>query len=63
MIEDVRVNPFLLWPDDRGYFLEVTRIQEGLPKDFPAESTQVSAALSYPGIALINALYQESRGG
>jgi dTDP-4-dehydrorhamnose 3,5-epimerase len=49
LIEGVGVNPFPLWPDDRGYFLEVTRIKQGLPKDFPAESTQVSAALSYPG--------------
>ena len=49
LIQGVRINPFALWPDDRGYFLEVARITEGLPADFPAESTQVSAALSYPG--------------
>ena len=49
LIQGVRASPFHLWPDDRGYFLEVTRIKEGLPADFPAESTQVSAALSYAG--------------
>ncbi len=49
LILGVRINPFSVWPDDRGYFLEVTRIKEGLPAAFPPESTQVSAALSYPG--------------
>jgi len=49
LIEGVRVKPFSVWPDDRGYFLEVTRIKKGLPEDFPVESTQMSAALSYPG--------------
>ncbi|HEY3743756.1 MAG TPA: dTDP-4-dehydrorhamnose 3,5-epimerase family protein [Bryobacteraceae bacterium] len=49
LIEGVRVNPFPIWPDDRGYFAEIVRIGEGLPRDFPAASTQVSMALSYPG--------------
>ncbi len=49
LIQGVRIKPFSVWPDDRGYFLEVTRIKEGLPADFPPDSTQVSAALSYPG--------------
>ena len=49
LIEGVRVEAFPLWPDDRGCFLEVGRIGRGLIDDFPAESTQVSAALSYPG--------------
>lgn len=49
LIEGVRVNPFPIWPDDRGYFAEIVRIGEGLPWDFPAASTQVSMALSYPG--------------
>ena len=49
LIAGVRVQPLPLWPDDRGYFLEVMRIGQGLPAGFPAESTQVSAALSYPG--------------
>ena len=49
LIEGVRIFPYPLWPDDRGYFLEVARIGKGAVADFPAESTQVSAALSYPG--------------
>ncbi len=49
LIDGVTVQPFPLWPDDRGYFLEVARIGRGLPAEFPPESTQVSAALSYPG--------------
>jgi dTDP-4-dehydrorhamnose 3,5-epimerase len=49
LIDGVRIFPYPLWPDDRGYFLEVGRIGKGAVADFPAESTQVSAALSYPG--------------
>jgi dTDP-4-dehydrorhamnose 3,5-epimerase len=39
-----------LWPDDRGYFLEVQRIGRGLAAHFPPETTQISAAQNYPGI-------------
>src|SRR5580693_8668977 len=49
LIEGVRVRPYDLWPDDRGYFLEVIRLRQGLAADFPPETTQVSAALSYAG--------------
>lgn len=49
LIDGVRARPFDLWPDDRGYFLEVIRMRQGLAADFPLETTQVSAALSYPG--------------
>jgi len=49
LIAGVRLAPYALWPDDRGYFLEVARIGHGLAAEFPKESTQVSAALSYPG--------------
>jgi dTDP-4-dehydrorhamnose 3,5-epimerase len=49
LIEGVRVQPYDLWPDDRGYFLEVIRIQQGLAASFVPETTQVSSALSYPG--------------
>jgi dTDP-4-dehydrorhamnose 3,5-epimerase len=48
-IEGVQVRSFDVWPDDRGYFLEVARIKQGLAADFVPETTQVSAALSYPG--------------
>lgn len=50
LIADVQIKPFTLWPDDRGYFLEIARLQQGLVSDFPGASTQVSAALNYPGI-------------
>jgi dTDP-4-dehydrorhamnose 3,5-epimerase len=50
LIAGVEVKPFTLWPDDRGYFLEVARLGQGLVAGFPSESTQISAALNYPGI-------------
>jgi len=49
LIAGVRVQQFSLFPDDRGYFLEVQRICTGLAAGFPPESTQISAAISYPG--------------
>lgn len=49
LITGVTVSPFAIWPDDRGYFLEVARIGQGLVKDYPPATTQVSAALTYPG--------------
>jgi len=50
LIADVQIKPFAVWPDDRGYFLEVARTGQGLVAEFPAASTQVSAAVNYPGI-------------
>jgi dTDP-4-dehydrorhamnose 3,5-epimerase len=50
LIDGVRVAPFTIWPDDRGYFLEVQRAGLGLTAHFPSETTQISAALNYPGI-------------
>ncbi len=49
LIDGVRVQPVAVWPDDRGFFLEILRTGEGLVQAFPAAATQVSAALSYPG--------------
>ena len=49
LIPGVQIFPFPLWPDDRGYFLEVARIGQGPVSGFPVESTQISAALSLPG--------------
>jgi dTDP-4-dehydrorhamnose 3,5-epimerase len=49
LIAGVEVRPYALWPDDRGYFLEVMRFGQGLAGTYPADTTQVSAALSYPG--------------
>jgi dTDP-4-dehydrorhamnose 3,5-epimerase len=50
LIAGVEIKPFALWPDDRGYFLEIARLGQGLVSEFPSETTQVSAALNYPGI-------------
>jgi dTDP-4-dehydrorhamnose 3,5-epimerase len=50
LIDGVELNPFPVWPDDRGYFLEVARLTKGLVADFPTETSQVSAAVNYPGI-------------
>lgn len=49
LIAGVRIEPYLLWPDDRGYFLEVLRLGQGLATGFPPATLQVSAALGYPG--------------
>jgi dTDP-4-dehydrorhamnose 3,5-epimerase len=49
LIAGVRVQPYDLWPDDRGYFLEVIRLRQGLAAFFDPETTQVSAAVSYSG--------------
>ena len=49
LIDGVRVHPFPIYPDDRGYFLEVQRIGRGAVAAFPPETTQISAALNYPG--------------
>jgi dTDP-4-dehydrorhamnose 3,5-epimerase len=49
LIEGVRIEPVALWPDDRGYFLEVQRLGQGLGAAFPTDSMQISAAYNYPG--------------
>jgi dTDP-4-dehydrorhamnose 3,5-epimerase len=48
-IAGVEIARLAVHPDDRGYFLEVHRLTEGLARTFPTDSSQVSAALSYPG--------------
>ena len=50
LIAVVICAPLAVWPDDRGYFLEVQRIGEGTAGHFPKDSTQISAAVNYPGI-------------
>lgn len=50
LIAGVQIAPAALWPDDRGYFMEVLRVGCGLPAVFPPASTQVSATLTYPGV-------------
>ncbi len=49
LIDGVKVTPYALWPDDRGYFLEVARLGQGPSAGFRLATTQISAALSYPG--------------
>jgi dTDP-4-dehydrorhamnose 3,5-epimerase len=49
LIDGVKIEPFAIYPDDRGYFLEVQRMGRGLAAGFPAQSTQISAASNYPG--------------
>jgi dTDP-4-dehydrorhamnose 3,5-epimerase len=49
LIEGVRVHPYAVYPDDRGYFLEVHRMGFGPAAHFPTATTQISAALNYPG--------------
>lgn len=49
LIHGVRVAAYPVWPDDRGYFLEILRIgQSPLASHFDPATTQISAALSYP---------------
>jgi dTDP-4-dehydrorhamnose 3,5-epimerase len=50
LIAGVKLKQFSLWPDDRGYFLEVARLGQGLVEGFPLAGSQVSAAFNYPGI-------------
>ena len=50
LIEGVVLQPVRLWPDDRGYFCEVQRLGRGAAAGFPADSTQISAAVNYPGV-------------
>jgi dTDP-4-dehydrorhamnose 3,5-epimerase len=49
LIAGVRIDPLAVYPDDRGYFVEVQRMGKGLAATFPAATTQISAALNFPG--------------
>jgi dTDP-4-dehydrorhamnose 3,5-epimerase len=49
LIAGVSVRRLALWPDDRGWFLEVARVGQGEVAGFEPSATQVSSALSYPG--------------
>jgi dTDP-4-dehydrorhamnose 3,5-epimerase len=49
LIAGVRIQPIAIYPDDRGYFLEVQRLGRGLAADFPPASSQVAAAFNYAG--------------
>ena len=49
LIAGVRLASLAVWPDDRGYFLEVLRLGRGLAHNFAPVELQVSASQSYPG--------------
>lgn len=49
LIEGIQILPYAVWPDDRGYFLEVMRGGKGLVEGFGLETMQVSASFNYPG--------------
>ena len=49
LISGVRLAGLTVYPDDRGYFLEVQRFSKGLAAAFPAATSQVSVALNYAG--------------
>jgi dTDP-4-dehydrorhamnose 3,5-epimerase len=49
VIAGVRIAALPIYPDDRGYFLEIQRLGQGLAAGFPAGTSQISAALGYPG--------------
>jgi len=53
LIESVRIEPLQIHPDDRGFFVELTRLGEGLATKMLPEGDrriQVSFTLTYPGI-------------
>jgi dTDP-4-dehydrorhamnose 3,5-epimerase len=49
LIDGVKIRAASVYPDDRGYFVEITRSGQGLVDGYNKETTQVSSALSYPG--------------
>jgi dTDP-4-dehydrorhamnose 3,5-epimerase len=61
LLDGVRIFPLSLWPDDRGYFMEVARLGQGAAEHLGVSpsTVQVSATLSYPGT--IKALHYHCR--
>jgi dTDP-4-dehydrorhamnose 3,5-epimerase len=52
LIEGVKIEPLEIYPDDRGFFMELARLGKGLATQMVPEGDrqiQVSFALSYPG--------------
>jgi len=49
LIAGVHISAVTIWPDDRGYFLEVMRQGSGPVEHLNSGELQVSCALSYPG--------------
>lgn len=50
LIHDVRVQPLTLWPDDRGYFVELFRVGTGLTAHYPNATTQMSGVFTHAGV-------------
>jgi dTDP-4-dehydrorhamnose 3,5-epimerase len=50
LVTGAAVQPIAVWPDDRGHFLEVLRVGQGLAGAFPAGTTQVSATVTNPAV-------------
>jgi dTDP-4-dehydrorhamnose 3,5-epimerase len=59
LIDGIRLAPVEIWPDDRGHFMEILRVGRGLASEFPPDSSQVSATLTYPGV--IKAFHYHTR--
>lgn len=52
LIDDVRIEPLQVHPDDRGFFTELARLGKGLASGMVPDGTrniQVSFTLTYPG--------------
>ena len=52
LIEGVKIAPLEIYPDDRGYFMELARLGKGLATQMVPEGNrqvQVSFTLTYPG--------------
>jgi len=49
LIAGVRVDVLALFPDDRGYFMELQRFGRGLAASFPPATSQISAAINFAG--------------
>ena len=49
LIAGVQIESASLYPDDRGYFMEIARMGQKLVAGFDGDKTQVSCALTYPG--------------
>lgn len=52
LIDGVRIEPLLVYPDDRGFFMELARLGKGLATNMVPDDVrkiQVSFTLTYPG--------------
>lgn len=62
LIEGVKIQPLQVYPDDRGFFMELARLGKGLASQMVPEGErqiQISFTLSYP--ATIKAIHYHSQ--